>query len=360
MKRIVIKIGTNVLEDNFGKLDYETMESLVEDISKISNQGKDVILVTSGAIGAGMAELNLAKKPRDIKMKQACAAIGQSIIMSKYKEFFNKNGIKVAQILITYDDFSDRKRYLNLRNSLNTLLDLKAVPIINENDPISINEIGQSFGDNDRLSALVASKIEADALYILTIVDGLYDKDPKYKDAKIVKEVFDFDKIRNLKGKSSMLGIGGISTKINAAKIAASSGILVIIANGKRKNIISDLIAGRKLGTIFYPSTKISSKKRWIKLSKSRGGIIIDQGAKIALLNGKNLLPAGIINVQGNFGKDDIVDIISDKKIFAKIITDINAEDTKSIMGKKSSEIQKLLNRKIHNIAKRENLVFME
>ena len=360
MKRIVIKIGTNVLEDNFGKLDYETIESLVEDISKIRKQGKDIIVVTSGAIGAGMAELNLAKKPRDIKIKQACAAIGQSIIMSKYKEFFNKNSIKVAQILITYDDFSDRKRYLNLRNSLNTLLDLKVVPIINENDPVSINEIGPSFGDNDRLSALVASKIEADALYILTVVDGLYDKDPKYKDAKIVKEVFDFDKIRNLSGKSSSLGIGGIGSKIAAAKIAASSGILTIIANGKRKNTVSDLINGKELGTAFYPSKKISSKKRWIKYSKPKGSIIVDDGAKKAVISGKNLLPAGIRNINGNFDHGEVVDIICNNKIFAKIITDFNADDLKTIKGKKSSEIQKILNKKVSNIAKRENLVFME
>ncbi len=252
--RIVIKIGTNVLADNSGALNYGIMGRLVDDIAKLKKQNKDILLVTSGAIGSGMAELNIEKRPEDVKMQQACAAVGQSILISKYREFFNKHGIKVAQILLTYKDFSDEKSYLNMINTINTLIKLNTIPIINENDPISINELGPSFGDNDKLSALVASKIKSDILIMLTIVDGLYDKDPKHKDATLVKEVINFDeKIKNLRGSSSTLGVGGISTKIAAAKLATSAGIKTIIANGRRKNIISDITQGKKIGTIFYP-----------------------------------------------------------------------------------------------------------
>jgi len=269
--KIIIKIGTNVLTDKIGILDYKVMERIVKDIAEIKKKGKDIIIVTSGAIGAGMAELNIEKRPRDIKLQQACAAVGQSILMSKYKEFFNKHKIKVAQILLTYNDFSDKKGYINFDNSIKTILELDAIPIINENDPVSINELGPSFGDNDRLSAMVASKIGAKMLIILTTVDGLYDKNPKFKGAKILKEVYKFDeKLENLTGSSSMLGVGGVKTKIIAAKIATSAGILTIVANGKRKNIISDINKGKKIGTMFYPRTNHLGKKRWIQFIKSK------------------------------------------------------------------------------------------
>lgn len=253
-KRIVIKIGTNVLADKSGTLDYGFMKMLAEDISKAKNHGKDIMLVTSGAIGAGMAELKIAKRPEDVKMQQACAAVGQSILISKYRELFSRHGIKVAQILLTYNDFTDKKSSKNLGNSINALFGFDAIPIINENDPVSIDELGPSFGDNDKLSALIACKIKADTLIILTTVDGLYDRDPGIKGAKIVKEVFRFTKkIEALKGNSSALGLGGISTKIAAAKIATSAGITTIIANGRKKNIVQDLIRGKRIGTVFYP-----------------------------------------------------------------------------------------------------------
>ncbi|MAE42405.1 glutamate 5-kinase [Candidatus Woesearchaeota archaeon] len=357
--RIVIKIGTNVLADKTGRVDYGRMEKFVNDIAKIKKQRKDILLVTSGAIGAGMAELNIIGRPRDVKIQQACAAVGQSIIMSKYKEFFNKHDINVAQILLSYDSFSNRKNFLNLRNCIQTLLKLDTIPIINENDPISIDELGASFGDNDKLSALVASKIEADTLLILTTVDGIYDKDPKFKDAKLIREVHQFNKgIENLKGKS-ILGTGGIKTKIEAAKITMSSGIITIIANGKKENII-DIINGKKQGTTFYPSAKLSSKKRWIRFSKPKGKIFIDKGAKKAMLNGKNLLPSGIIDIKVDFDKDDVVDIFCDNGLFAKIITDYKSKDLTNFKGKNSLEIKKAYNKRINNIAKRENLVFME
>jgi glutamate 5-kinase len=254
--KIVIKIGTNVLSDDSGRIDYNVMESLVNEITKIKKQGKDILLVTSGAIGAGMAELNILKRPEDVKMQQACAAVGQSILISKYRQFFNKYNIKVAQILLTYDDLLDKNTEINLGNSIDSLLKLNTIPIINENDPISINELGPSFGDNDNLSAIVAKEVKAEMLILLTVTDGLYDKDPKSKDAKIIREVKKFDnKITNLDGKS-VLGVGGIKTKIAAAKLATESGILTIMANGKRKNTLIELFEGKKLGTVFYPKQK--------------------------------------------------------------------------------------------------------
>jgi len=358
--KIVIKIGTSVLADSSGKVDYSRMKKLVDDVAEIKNKGKDIMLVTSGAIGAGMAELDIKERPRDVKMQQACAAIGQSVIMAKYKEFFSKHKINVAQILLSYDTFSDRKKFLNLRNSIQMILKLGAVPIINENDPISIDELGPSFGDNDKLSALVASKIEADMLLMLTIVDGIYDKDPKYSDAKLIREIHQFDKnIENLKGKASKLGTGGIKTKVEAAKVAMSSGIITIIANGK-KDLIKDIINGKKQGTVFYPGKKISSKKRWIRFSEAKGNIVVDEGAKRAMMNGKNLLPSGIVNVKGDFDKDDVIDIFCNNNPFAKIIADYGSDDLNEYKGKNSDEIKKLYNKKINNVARRENLVFIE
>lgn len=253
-KKIVVKIGTNVLADSSGNIDYNIMESLVIDIAKAIKQGIDFIVVTSGAIGSGMSELGIKKRPEDVKMQQACAAVGQSILISKYREIFNKHGIKVAQILLTYNDFSDKKSEVNMGNSINTLLELGAIPIINENDPISINELGPSFGDNDKLSAMVACKVKADMLVILTSVNGLYDNDPESKNAKIIKEVHRFSSaITGLDGKSKSLGVGGIKTKIAAVKLATSSGIATIIANGKEKDVLGDIISGKNPGTIFYP-----------------------------------------------------------------------------------------------------------
>ncbi len=252
--RAVIKIGTNVLADNAGAIDYKIMKSLVSDIAKIKNQRKGVLIVTSGAIGAGMSELGIKKRPKDVKMQQVCAAVGQSILISKYREFFNEYGIKVAQILLTYNDFTDKKTAINMGNSINALLGLNTIPIINENDPISINELGPSFGDNDRLSAMVACRVKAGMLIILTSVDGLYDKNPDLKGAKLIKEVRNFDGIISCQeGASNGLGIGGIKTKIAAAKIAASNGIKTIIANGRKAGIINALMSGKGRGTVFYP-----------------------------------------------------------------------------------------------------------
>lgn len=251
--RIVIKIGTNTITNKDGVLDLKVMQSLVSQIAKIKNK-REIVIITSGAIGAGMQELHLKKKPSDIVMKQVCAGIGQSILMANYHSLFEKYKIKIAQILLTYDDLSKKNTYKNLSNSINMMFKLGVIPIINENDPISINEIGPSFGDNDNLSALIAKKIKADLLVMLTNVDGLYNKNPEYKDAVLIKEVNNIDKrIEATSGKASKLGLGGIKTKVKAAKLATKSGTTVVIANGKKSSTLIKVINKKGIGTIFYP-----------------------------------------------------------------------------------------------------------
>lgn len=253
-KKIVIKIGTNTITKKYGLLDLKVMQNLVSQISKIKNGNKDIIIITSGAIGAGLQELGLKEKPKDVVSKQVCAAIGQNILMANYHLLFKKHNIKIAQILLSYSDFSNKRTYKNLSNSLQKLLGLGVIPIINENDPISIDEIGPSFGDNDMLSALIASKIKADLLIILTNVGGLYTKEPRSKDAVLIKEVKKIDKkIESMGGNPSRLGVGGMKSKINAANLATKAGVTVVIANGKASNSLTKIINNDEIGTIFLP-----------------------------------------------------------------------------------------------------------
>lgn len=254
-KRVIVKIGTNVITRKDGTINSALIKHLVEQIATIKKKGKKILLITSGAIGSGMKELNLKEKPKDVTMRQVCASIGQHILMSNYQLLFNKHNIKVAQILLTYENFSSAKTFDNLRNSLNKLLDLGIVPIINENDPISIDEIGPSFGDNDILSALIASKMGVDLLIILTDVDGLFNKNPNRRGAILIKEVRSIDKsIESLGGKPNRLGLGGMKTKIKAANIATKAGTSVVIANGKRNNILTRILNNEEVGTIFSPN----------------------------------------------------------------------------------------------------------
>jgi len=359
-KRIIIKIGTNLLTKEDGKLDISYIKNIVKQILKLKEQGKEIILVTSGAIGAGVGELKLNGKVRDIKIKQASAAVGQMILMNEYKKYFKKQ--KIAQILLTYESFVNRKTYLNLRNSVSTLLDMDVVPIINENDPIAIDEIDATFGDNDKMSALVASKIEAELLIMLTTVDGLYTGDPrKNKHSELIGVVTNItSEMEKYAGKASFHGKGGMSTKLNAAGIAMDSGVTMIIANGKESNVLEKIMKGKEIGTIFLPKEKISNKKRWIKLTLAKGTVVVDEGAKKAMLNGKTLLPAGIKSVQGNFEINSVVELSCSNRIFAKAIVDYSSEDLGKIKGKHSNEIKKMLGYESYdNVLKRENLVLL-
>lgn len=338
-KRIVIKIGTNLLTDNMCGLKTDIIRDIARQISGLNQKGNDIIIVTSGAIGAGCTELGV-KKSREVEVRQALAAVGQSTVMRAYHEAFSKYNVKVAQILLTYEDFSNRSRYLHLRKALDKLLEFRVIPIINENDPISVDEIGATFGDNDKLSALVAAKLNADLLILLSDIDGLYDKNPKTnKDAKMIKEVTTITSdIEKAAGKAgSAFSIGGMESKIKAAKIVMESGCNMIICNGKKANVIEKAIEGKE-GTLFVSKSDLSNKERWIKFSKAHGKIIVNSCAKDVLVKGKSsLLAVGVEKVVGNFEKNEIVEIND----FAKGISDYSSKDIEKIMGKKGKVVVK-------------------
>ncbi len=259
-KKVIVKVGTSTLS-NEGDLDYKLIRSIARQISDLKKEGKKFIIVTSGAIGAGCKEVGARKRPRDILLRQACAAIGQSKVMEAYHNAFARYNVVVAQILLTYDDFKDMKKYANLRNGISELLRLGAVPIINENDVVATDEIEETFGDNDKLSALVCSGIGADLLIMLSDVDGLYNKNPKKsEDVKLIGTVTAItDEIEAMAGEeSSALSVGGMITKIEAAKICMKAGSNMVIVNGGEKNVIKRIIEGEEIGTLFFGKREIT------------------------------------------------------------------------------------------------------
>lgn len=344
-KKIVIKIGSHLIIAKGKKI----FSSLASQVKKIKDEGSQVIIVSSGAIATGVQQYNLPSKPKSIIEKQAYAAIGQPLLMDRYISAFRKYNIKVAQLLLTREDFEVRERYLNLRNTLNYLLKINVVPIINENDTIATDEI--KLGDNDNLSAIVASKIDADVLILLTDVDGVYERNPKvYPDSKIIYEVKDIDELVSKCEISSssgfFCGTGGMKTKFEAAKICSFAGIEVVIANGLKENVVLDILKGKKVGTRIYPKNKkITSKEKWIAFKKSQGKIFIDKGAELAVTKeNKSLLPVGIKKIEGVFKKGDVVSIFSEEgKEIAKGIVNFDSEEVEKIMGKKTEEIKKLI-----------------
>ncbi|MCK4752924.1 MAG: glutamate 5-kinase [Planctomycetes bacterium] len=341
IKRVVVKIGTNILTKGDG-VNAAYVRRVAGQISSLLKDGKQVVIISSGAIGMGIGQLKSAGKATNVKMRQAYAAIGQPLLMAEYKKAFGKSGITVAQVLLTTEVLNNRKTYLNLKNSIETLLKLGVVPILNENDSVSTEEIGSAFGDNDRLSALVASKIDADLLIMLSDIDGLYDKDPrKSKDAKPIKAVFEITKEieRSAGGKGSRHAVGGMKTKIEAAKIASNAGCRIVLANGRVKNVIGRIIAGDDIGTVFMPKRKLGNRSRWILNSSAVGTIVIDDGAVRAVRGRKSLLPSGIVSVKGTFEAGSVV-MLND---MAKAVTSLSSSQLKKVAGKHSREIKKLL-----------------
>ncbi|UCE48782.1 MAG: glutamate 5-kinase [Phycisphaerales bacterium] len=339
-RRIVIKIGTNILTKG-GCVDAGYVRRVARQVNSLLNDGRQVVIISSGAIGMGLGQLDI-NKARDIKMRQACAAIGQPLLMAEYRKSLLSYGIAVAQVLLTAEVLSHRKTYLNLRNSIETLLKLSVVPILNENDSVSTDEIGTAFGDNDKLSALVASKIDADLLIILSDIDALYDKNPrKWADAKPIPTVFEItdEILRNAGGKGSTYSTGGMKTKIEAARIASNAGCRIVLADGRLRNVIGRIIAGEEIGTIFMPKRKLSNRARWILNSSPAGTIFIDSGAMRAVKNRKSLLPSGVTSVEGTFEAGAVV-MLNDK---ARAVTSIGSDQLKTVAGKHSTEIKKLL-----------------
>lgn len=362
--RIVVKVGTSLLTDGSGNLNCEFIQSLCDDLSSLKKQGKEIILVTSGAIVAGRAMLKGVAQ--NLREKQAAAAIGQVRLMQVYEQEFEKKNILIGQVLLTREDLEERNRYLNARNTLLTLLNLGAIPIINENDTVAVEEI--QVGDNDTLSAIVAAKINADYLTILTDVEGLYTDDPtKNKNAKFISEVREITpEIEILAGKNPAgeRGTGGMLTKIEAAKIATRSGVTMVIAQGKKDKVVSRILKGEKIGTKFLPHEEgLKARERWIAFGmKVKGKIYIDSGAVEALVKkGKSLLPSGISSVEGKFQVGDMISIFSPQaKEIARGLTYYSAEEIERIKGKKSQEIESILGRKDYDeIIHRDNLVIL-
>jgi len=363
-KRIVIKVGTSSLTDKSYRLEPRKVEKLAHEIVALKERGKEVILVSSGAIGAGIGKLNLTQRPRDIKVLQATAAVGQNILMSTYDRYFSAHDLIIAQVLLTHAAFRNRQRYLNLRNTLDTLLKSGVIPIINENDTVAVDEI--KLGDNDNLSALVASNLDADLLIILSDVDGLYTDNPKRsKKAELIPVVDEITpEIEHGADKGGRMGVGGMKTKLQAAKVVMKAGIPMVIVNGQEENILVRIIDGEGAGTLFMPKTeKLNGRAHWIRFASSpKGSIKVDAGAKSALTkNGGSLLASGIIDVENEFKSGDPVSIVdTDGVAFAKGITNYSSGDIEKIKGAQSREIERILGRKDYTeVVYRGNLVLL-
>lgn len=349
---IVVKVGTQGITNSEGKLDEEQMQKLADQIAKAVKSGDRIILVTSGAVAAGIAELGIPPKPKDVAFQQAAAATGQSVLMAKYREFFKKHGVKVAQILLTAEDLSNRTSYVHTCDVLGLLLKVGVVPIINENDVTSVEELMRTegykvnFSDNDILSVLVAGAVCADLVIILSDVEGLYTADPSEPGAQLIKTV---DSITaelksSLNGKSK-LGRGGIQSKIKAAEISTSCGIPLVIANSRRENVIVDILAGKDVGTYFKPQSRMPAVKRWIAYGAAiKGTVHVNEGAKKAILEGSSLLPVGVTKVIGTFNEGDVVSLEGpDKKEFARGNPNYSSTQLNLIKGLKVTQVQKKL-----------------
>lgn len=357
IKRIVVKVGTSTLANADGSLNEDKIKQIVANLSEL-NENAEVVFVTSGAVGAGMGQMKLAHKPKSIVEKQALAAIGQVSLIHLYQILFWAHGKTIAQLLLTKDDFSDRRRYLNMRSVLRSLLAKKIIPVINENDPVVGEGIrGVKVGDNDTLSALVAGLIEADLLVILTDIDGLYDKNPSvFADAKFINLVENLDdSIRAAAGaEGSKFGTGGMRTKITAAEMATKNGTHLIIANGADPRNIVRAAHGCEVGTLFLAGkNRINSRKYWLAYSAAdKGSVAIDAGAAKALKEGKSLLAVGIREVASEFERGETLAIKdASGQALARGITNYSSAELALIKGRKSEEIEAVLGYKYEDEA---------
>ncbi len=364
-RRIVVKIGSGVLTRGSG-LDTRLIHSLARDISECKNEKREIILVSSGAVASGLKKVGLPEKPGTIQQKQACAAIGQASLIMAYEKALGRFGHQVAQILLTLDDLSNRRRYLNARNTLTTLLEWDIIPIINENDTVVVDEI--KFGDNDTLSSMITGLVEAQLLVNLTEIDGLYDSDPrKNPEAKFIPLVKTVGpKIEAMAGSiPGAMGTGGMYAKVIAARRTAKTGVPTIIANGKKKGILRRILAGEAVGTLFLPRPeRLGQRKKWIAYSaKTRGGVVIDDGAKKALLkHGKSLLPSGITRVNDTFKPGDSIKVLDRRgRPVAVGLTNYSSEELNRILGCQTCDIESLLGYKHSDeIIHRNNMVVGE
>jgi glutamate 5-kinase len=346
---IVVKVGSRVLSDPLGRLDLQRIASLAEQLVRLSNQGKQVVLVSSGAVASGVGKLGLEKRPVDLSELQAVAAVGQAHLIQAYERHFAQLGKHAAQILLIADDLDDRTRYLNVRNTLLACLRLNVIPIINENDTVAVEELQTTFGDNDRLAAMVAGVFARPVLIILSDVDGVYDRNPSLEGAKVLPQidVVDQSTFTLAATHQSTVSKGGMASKLRVAQFVTQSGAPVVIAGGRIDGVLPRLLAGEELGTLFLPrSTSLVPKKRWLGFSTLPSGQIqIDQGAVLALQNrGSSLLPIGITWVEGGFGKGEVVSVVSPQGIeVARGLTNYASGDLEKIRGLRTSQIAEKL-----------------
>lgn len=363
-KRLVIKIGSSVVTDGKG-VRPAFIKGIARQVAALRKGGMEAVIVSSGAIACGMGILQLKKRPREIPQKQAVAAIGQPVLVRHYANAFQKVKLHVAQILLTRDDLKDRHRFLTAKHAFAELFRSNAVPIVNENDSVAVEEI--QVGDNDQLSALVAHLVDADLLLILTDTDGFYDKDPRrFKGARRIGlvENVDDETFKLADDTASQKSTGGMTTKLKAAYQAAFYGVPTWVAGGNDPKIISKVMAGEDVGTLFLPKNEtLSSRKYWIGYTlKSTGRIVVDEGAVAALCNKKkSLLPSGILSVEGDFDTGDAVEILGpDRKPVARGLTAYSSREVEKIRGQKSAEIEQILGYKYYDeVVNRDDLVIL-
>jgi len=342
VRRLVVKVGSTGLTQTGGRLDDAQVRALAGQIAGVRRKGVEVVLVSSGAIAAGLDPLALKRRPSDIPSLQAAASVGQGILMHAYQRAFARRRVPVGQVLLTQDDFVRRKAYLNAHAAIRRLLDLGVVPIVNENDTVAVDEI--RFGDNDRLAALVAIMVHADLLAILSDIDGIYSADPKRHRAELITEFDGLAALDGLRaGKSgSPLGSGGMASKVEAVRVASSAGTGVVIANARAERILQRLLSGEQVGSYFSPHrVRGRSRKLWIEfVQNARGTILVDAGAQNALVSGgKSLLPAGVVGHRGTFVMGDAVEVAGpDGTVFAKGITNYGADEIPSVKGSSIKE----------------------
>jgi len=350
-KRLIAKFGTNLLTGGTGHLDLSIMSSLIEQVAQLHQQGHEIIIVSSGAVAAGRQKLGWTKERKDIPFKQVLASVGQNQLMNIYQQLFSRHNIIVAQALLTKSDLIDRAGYLNARNTLLALIELGVICIVNENDVVATDELGElTFGDNDNLSAMVSNLVDADLLALLTDIDGLYTADPQRNpEAKLIPKVEKIDaEIERLAGDTtSPYSIGGMITKLEAAKLATASGVTVVIADGRKPYVLKQIALGQNVGTVFPSRTsKLESRKRWMLSGlASKGKLIIDDGAALALKeHNRSLLPSGIIDVEGEFQRGDVVDISdSEGNHIGCGMPNYSFKDIATIKGAHSEAIESVL-----------------
>lgn len=368
--KVVVKVGTRVLTDSAGCLDTVRVAAIAEQIALAADSGRRVVLVSSGAVGAGIGRLGLTTRPTDLAQLQAAAAVGQSRLIEVYNQALEKHGRHAAQVLLTADDLNQRDRYLNIRNTLLELFNFGAVPIVNENDTVRVDELQRNVGDNDRLAAVVTNLLRAPLLVLLSDVEGLYDGDPSDPHSSIISEVAAIDdQVVGLVGQGHNTGkmalsTGGMASKLEAARLATSAGENVIVANGRRANVLSDILAGEEIGTLFLASgTPINSRKRWIGWTVNpRGKLILDAGAVAAIeRKGVSLLPVGVTSVEGDFGKGDVVSLCDPNGgEVARGLTNYTSAETRQIHGHPTEQIAAILGHFPYaEVVHRDNLVLV-